>query len=276
MWVMDSGSVGIETRCPPQLLLFDLNTDQLVHRYRLNTTVYTPSASLLVTPIVVVKDPPPRGSCRRAMVYVADVNFHGLVIYDYMTNSSWRAENKFMYPDPDYGTHTVARESFTLMDGIIGMTADSHNLFFHPMASITEYTVPLQILDNSTNFVNGGDGAPETFRALGKRASECVATATDSRDNVYCVTFNPIELISWNTNSRYNNKSFRKIPVNPQLFEFVSGMKVVTNKDGKEELWMISNRFQVRSKISIFYYHRLPFVIFSSFTESCHRISACG
>uniref|UniRef100_A0A1I8PZ57 Bee-milk protein n=1 Tax=Stomoxys calcitrans TaxID=35570 RepID=A0A1I8PZ57_STOCA len=244
MWVMDSGSVGVETRCPPQLLLFDLNTDQLLHRYRLNTTVYTPSASLFVTPIVVVKDPPPRGSCRRSMVYVADVNFHGLVVYDFMSNSSWRAEHTFMYPDPDYGTHTVARESFTLMDGIIGMTTNKRHLFFHSMASISEYAVPLQVLDNSTHFVNGASGAPETYIDLGKRSSECVATATDSRDNVYCVTFNPIELISWNVNTRYNNKSFKRIPINQQLIEFVSGMKVVTNNQGKEELWMISNRFQ--------------------------------
>ncbi|XP_075154153.1 major royal jelly protein 9-like isoform X2 [Haematobia irritans] len=244
MWVMDSGSVGVETRCPPQLLLFDLNTDQLLHRYRLNTTVYTPSASLFVTPIVVVKDPPPRGSCRRSMVYVADVNFHGLVVYDYMANSSWRVEHPFMYPDPDYGIHTVARESFTLMDGIIGLTTDRRQMFFHSMASISEYAVPLHILDNSTNFIHGGSGAPESFMYLGKRTSECVATATDSRDNVYCVTFNPIELISWNINTRYNNKSFRKIPINPQLLEFVSGMKVVTNNQGKEELWILSNRFQ--------------------------------
>lgn len=245
MWVIDSGMVGLHAECPPQLLLFDLNTDQVIHRYRFNESLYTPGASLFVTPIVDVRDPPPRGSCRRAMVYIADVNYHGLVVYDFMQNNAWRIENMFMYPDPNHGHHTVAGDSFILMDGIIGLAADKQNLYFHPMASITEYSVPLKIIDNATMFEHDMGAMHEAFRPLGQRSSECVVSAMDSNFNMYCVTFNPIELIMWNVNRPYDSKNFKKIPISSADLQFVSGMKVVRNHQGNEELWMLSNKFQV-------------------------------
>lgn len=245
MWVIDSGVIGAVQHCPPQLLLFDLNTDKLIHRYRFNNDTFVPVASLLITPIVDVLDPPPTGNCQRSMVYVADVTHHGIVVYDYQQNSAWRAENRFMYPNPEYGTHTIAGESFTLMDGIFGMSIDRENLYFHPLASASEYVVPLNVLNTQSNFANGADAMNSEFRMLGNRGSECAAEAMDSRGNLFCVTLNPIRLFSWNVNTPYTQRNFREISTNPQKLQFVSGMKVVKNLAGKEELWMLSNRFQV-------------------------------
>jgi len=149
-----------------------------------------------------------------------------------------------MYPDPDFGTHTIAGESFTLMDGIFALSTDKRNLYFHPLASISEYAVPLNILDNRTIWESSTVAMENQFLALGTRSSECAAQAIDSRKNLYCVTLNPIKLISWNVATSYKPRHLREIPANPQLIQFVSGMKVVRNHAGVEELWMMSNRFQ--------------------------------
>lgn len=69
-----------------------------------------------------MRDPPPYGRCGNTMAYMADVTGFGLVVFDLHRLKSWRIENKLMFPDPDFGTHTVAGESFDLMDGILGMT----------------------------------------------------------------------------------------------------------------------------------------------------------
>ncbi|XP_036325277.1 protein yellow-like [Rhagoletis pomonella] len=241
MFVIDSGVIGTTQNCPPQLLIFDLNTDTLAHRYRFEGNMYVPVASLLITPLVVVHDPPPKGRCQRLHVYIADVTHHGLVIYDSESNSAWRAENKFMYPDPDYGTHTIARESFILMDGMFALATDHRQLYFHPLASNSEYAVPLSVLNNRTNWDGNMEAMQNEFRMVGKRSSECAAEAMDSQRNLYCVTFNPIKLIRWNP---YNVKNEIEVPADPRLLEFVSGMKVYKNGSGKEELWMISNRYQ--------------------------------
>ncbi|EDV36622.1 uncharacterized protein Dana_GF11856 [Drosophila ananassae] len=244
MWVIDSGIIGTTQYCPPQLLQFDLNTDRLLHRYRFPNETYIPRGSLFITPNVLVQDPPPRGSCSRTMIYVADVSYHGLVVYDHQAKTSWRAENRFMYPDPDYGQHTIAGESFNLMDGMFALNNDKRNLYFHPLASVSEYAVPLTALNRQANWADGPEAVPEQFTLLGRRKSECAASAIDGRNNVYCVTFNPIKLFVWNVNTPYNSRYFGTLPAKSDELQFVSGMKVVRNPNGSEELWMLSNRYQ--------------------------------
>lgn len=68
-----------------------------------------------------MKDPPPYGQCRDTMAYIADVLAFGVMVYDFRQNRSWRTQNKLFYSDPDFGTHTVAGESFDLMDGVFGL-----------------------------------------------------------------------------------------------------------------------------------------------------------
>lgn len=70
--------------------------------------------------ILDVKDPPP-GRCENVMVYIADVTGFGIIVYDAYANRSWRVQNKLLYPNPNYGTHTIANESFDLMDGVFGL-----------------------------------------------------------------------------------------------------------------------------------------------------------
>lgn len=244
MWVIDSGNVGGVQHCPPQLLQFDLNTDTLMHRFRFPNETYTPGASLFISPNLLVQDPPPRGNCARTIIYVPDVTYHGLVVYDHMANAAWRVEHRFMYPDPDYGLHTIAGESFTLMDGIFTVNNDKRNLYFHPLASVSEYSVPLSVLNRRQNWENGVDAMSDQFKLLGRRKSECAASAIDSRMNLYCVTFNPIKLFAWNVNTPYTTRNFGNLPAKSNELQFVSGMKVARNNQGKEELWMLSNRFQ--------------------------------
>lgn len=38
---MDTGRVADEQLCPPQILVFDLSTDTLVHRYKVPAKQYT-------------------------------------------------------------------------------------------------------------------------------------------------------------------------------------------------------------------------------------------
>ncbi|XP_017867238.1 PREDICTED: major royal jelly protein 1 [Drosophila arizonae] len=244
MWVIDSGNVGGVQNCPPQLLKFDLSTDRLLHRFRLPNDTYVAHASILIATNLLTQDPPPRGNCARTMIYIPDVNYHGLIVYDHQADAAWRIENRFMYPDPDYGRHTIAGESFTLMDGIFSVNNDRQNLYFHPLASISEYSVPLSLINRRQNWEDDSGAMEDQFKLLGRRKSECAASAMDSRNNLYCVTLNPIKLFAWNTNTPYTTRNFGNLPAKSSELQFVSGMKVLRNPGGQEELWMLSNRFQ--------------------------------
>lgn len=123
---MDTGRIGAQQYCQPQLLVFNLDTDTLIHRYRFPENQFKSGVSLFLTPVLDVKDPPP-GRCLDTKVYIADVTGFGLIVYDSRANRSWRVQNKLFYPNPNYGTHTIAGESFDLMDGIFGLALTPAN-----------------------------------------------------------------------------------------------------------------------------------------------------
>lgn len=50
MYVLDSGVINDVVKCPPQLLIFNLRNDQLIHRYKFPKSQYS-STSLFVTPV---------------------------------------------------------------------------------------------------------------------------------------------------------------------------------------------------------------------------------
>lgn len=50
---MDTGKIGLATSpqvCEPQLLIFDLNTDTLIHRYKIPRSQYSEN-SLFINPV---------------------------------------------------------------------------------------------------------------------------------------------------------------------------------------------------------------------------------
>lgn len=120
LWIIDTGAVGPVQVCEPRIVVFDLTNDQLLFNYPIPNLNYHARLSLFVTPVVDVRDPPPNGQCSQTMVYVADrAGF--ILVFDPQRMTSWIVNNKLMYPDPSFGTFTIADESFDLMDGVLGM-----------------------------------------------------------------------------------------------------------------------------------------------------------
>lgn len=146
--------------CPPQILVFNLSNDKLLHRIKIPKRVLQ-DTSILVNILVNVKDPPPQ-KCTDTQVYIADVASYHIIVYDFKEKRTWRTANKLYYPSPTYGTFTIQGESFDLMDGILGMAVSplhylsQQQLFFHPLAQSKEMMVPLPILENYTAWVDAG------------------------------------------------------------------------------------------------------------------------
>lgn len=43
----------------------------------------------------------------------------------------------------------------------------------------------------------------------------------------------------------YNKQNIKIVIQNDETLQFMAGVKVVTNGNGEEELWVLTNRFQV-------------------------------
>ncbi|XP_059622549.1 major royal jelly protein 1-like [Phlebotomus argentipes] len=271
LWVLDTGRIGDDVLCQPQILVYDLNTDYKLRQYRIPMSQVTKS-SLLVTSVVDVRN----SGCDQTMVYIADVTGFGLIVYDYKRNKSWRVNNKLFYPHPKFGTFTIKGESFDLMDGVLGLAIsppvsrtqrggyglffppygdpyDYQNsvlpptdrlLFFHALASATENAVPLSLLDNSTIWENNPDDMPRSFREIGYRGTQSAAEAVDQHGNLFFGLMNPIAIACWDTNTEYNKQNIKIVAQSDDTLQFVSGLKIVMNGRGEEELWVMTCRFQ--------------------------------
>lgn len=243
--MVDTGRIDTTQHCPPQILVFSLDNDILLFRYQVPSSQYTPGLSLFITPIVDI----PNGQCNQAKLYAADVQAPGLLVFDAATQTSWRVQHKWMYPNPDFGTFTIAKESFNLMDGMFGMSLTPKNfngeryLYFHPLASDIEAAVPLRAINNASMWAIP-ESNPEVFKNLGNRGVQCAAEAMDSNGNLYCCLMEPLSVFSWNINTPYQRKFFKNIASSQEKLQFASGMKVIRNRRGLEELWLSTNRIQ--------------------------------
>jgi hypothetical protein len=74
-----------------------------------------------------------KGKCGRpndAFVYIADTVAFAIIVIDLSRETAWRVVDKTIFPSPEAGTFNVARETFELMDGVLGMTLGEYKCIF--------------------------------------------------------------------------------------------------------------------------------------------------
>lgn len=67
----------------------------------------------------------------------------------------------------------------------------------------------------------------------------------DCNGNLFFVLVNPLALVCWDSSTAYTRNNIKVVHRNDQTLQFASGLKIVRNTDGVEELWIMTNRFQV-------------------------------
>lgn len=69
----------------------------------------------------------------------------------------------------------------------------------------------------------------------------------DKNGNLFFGLMNPIAIACWDSSKPYTRSNIHIVAQNDETLQFASGLKVVLNKKGKEELWVMTCRFQVIS-----------------------------
>ncbi|GJQ83891.1 putative melanin biosynthetic process [Trypoxylus dichotomus] len=245
LWVLDTGRHLDKQVCPMQILAFDLATDQLIHKYTIPDQLLEPR-SILVTPIIDIRE-----NCTDAYVYVADCQTFSIIVYDVKNDHAWRASDKTMYPYPNYGTYKIEGEQFDLMDGVLGMDLSPYQpgqdrkLFYHAMSSPTENWVFTSDLRDRSLFEHDPSAHPELFHTYkGERQSQSAAEAIDRNGIAYFGQMTETTINCWNTATEYGPFNIDVVERNRQTLQFASGVKVIDNPRGHQELWVLTSRFQ--------------------------------
>nr|XP_021189334.2 protein yellow isoform X1 [Helicoverpa armigera] len=248
LWVMDAGKIGDQQLCPPQLLAFDLATDQLIYRHIVNASLFT-DQSLFITPVVDIRPRGP-GDCANTFVYVADVSAFAILVVDVMRDRSWRTTHRLFFPYPSRGTFTIDDESFDLMDGVLGMALSPYQpgrdrfLYFHSLASTTENVVNTKVIRNSS-YIEDPNIDPEAVYVFpNERTSQSAAEAMDRNGILYFGVMNPPSIMCWNSATEFSPLNFHTVAADKETLQFASGVKVVMNAKGEQELWVLTSSFQ--------------------------------
>lgn len=67
----------------------------------------------------------------------------------------------------------------------------------------------------------------------------------DKNGNLFFGLMNPVAIACWDSSQPYTSSNMRLVAQNDETLQFASGMKVKLNNKGKEELWVLTCRFQV-------------------------------
>ncbi|XP_043677833.1 protein yellow-like [Vespula pensylvanica] len=242
LWVVDTGRMGRNAVCPTKILIFDLDRDELIHKYVVPADQVLYGKAALVTPIVDIGK-----TCLDAYLYVADVDQNGIFVYDLYKNYSWRLSNtagNAFGPDKDAMNITIAGESFDLTDGTLGMSLspvgfyDHRYLYFNSLASYYQKFMDTLSLKES-EFQE-----PVIFRSNYKRASQAGVQATSRRGVIFFQLVQLTAIACWDIEKPFAPENIVIISQDEETLQYVSGIKVITNKYGEEELWFNTNRLQ--------------------------------
>lgn len=242
LWVVDSGRQAGEAICPTKILIFDLATDKLIHKYEVPANQALYGKASLVTPIVDVGE-----TCLDTYLYVADVDQNGLLIYNLYLDFSWRVNNTHgnaFGPDDDAMNITIAGESFDLTDGTLGMSLSppgffKHRyLYFNSLASYHEKFTDTRSLKQS-EFTE-----PIVLESNEKRASQAGVQATSRTGVIFFQLVQLTAIACWNIEKPFTKENIVIIAQDEETLQYVSGIKVITNRRGEEELWFNTNRLQ--------------------------------
>lgn len=250
LWVLDTGKLKSKQVCPPKLHVFSLRDNKLITLYRFPEHQYKDEDSLFVTVAIDVRDT--TNNCKDTFAYIADVTGFALIVYDFRNSRSWRINNNLFYPYPPYGTFNIKGDTFDLMDGILGLALGpiqngDRILYFHSLASRVESWVPTSVIRNYTLFHENPEAAARSFVPFEhERSSQSVAQAMNHDGVLFYGLLSDLAIGCWNSKHypQFEGKNNEIIVRNPETLQFPSGLKIITSKKGKQELWVISVSFQ--------------------------------
>lgn len=230
LWVIDTGRIGLEQVCPPKIMAFDPSTGKVLHKYTFSDKTFIPGQSMFSN-FVLSKD---YFTCNKNMFYINDPRGYRIIIYNQATRRSWYIEHDVFKPEEQYIPVTVNGTSFRFEDGIYQINFNKTHVLFHPHASVSEYAIPLSLVNDESVWKYNPSAVPCAVTHLGVRSAQWSATAIDSTGVMYGCYTTPSAIYKWNTREPYTKENQVVVARNDETLQFCSNAKIV----GKEFIAM--------------------------------------
>ncbi|CAG9767087.1 unnamed protein product [Ceutorhynchus assimilis] len=234
MWFVDTGIVetlGNRTTVKPhQIVIINLNTDKVIHRFNLPDSVITPNTILASLNI-----DSPKGSCGDAYAYFPDLSGYGLIVYSLRENRAWRVAHNYFYLEPMAGDFFIAQHNFQWNDGIFSVELSDlkangyRDMYFHAMAGTHVYKVSTRILRNETLATRSYHG--DDFVVVGDKGPKSQTSTADIHKptgTMFMALVNQNALGCWNINK--DLKTLSIVQKDDQRMIYPSDVRVSQDK----------------------------------------------
>lgn len=243
LWVIDTGFDGFlgnkTVYSTPSIIIFDLNTDQIIHRYNLKDTDQTDTS--IFGNIVLDID---ENNCDNTYAYLTDVLGYGLVVYSLSQNDSWRFTHNFFYFEPLLGNLYMKGLNYQMHDGIFGsaLGPKEHDgyrtLYFHPFISYNEFSVNTRTLQNSSLAQNNDYYSWKLEGFKGENAASLVSVFDDTTNTLISSQPNQNGVACWNPRNSLNPNTFNLVAQDNETLLFPSDIKIDENRN----IWVFTDR----------------------------------
>ncbi|XP_028027517.1 protein yellow isoform X2 [Bombyx mandarina] len=244
LWVMDTGLADIwgagNQIVRPSIVIFDLKTDQLLHRYFFKLEDMKEDS--FFANIVVDVD---KNTCDDAFAYIPDLGGYGVVVYSLKQNDSWRVTHHFFHFEPLAGSYRVGGVEFHWTDGVFALALSEprengfRTMFFHAFSSTKEFCVSTELLRNYTHIDK--QEAFHDFKLLGDRGQGTQASASFYDPNTQVLFYGQVNrdgVGCWNSNKPYTPENNVLIFSDPKLYEFPNDLKI----DDEGLMWILVDK----------------------------------
>ncbi|XP_066258401.1 dopaminechrome tautomerase-like isoform X1 [Euwallacea similis] len=277
LWVLDSGKIMITTEeatqhCPPKLLIFDLETDELLTSYIFDKK-FTLQDGLYSNIIVDIRD----NDCEDAYAYMSDVWRFGIVVYRLFDGNAWRISNHLFYPDPLAAHYRLHHLRFYWMDGIFGMalspSSESHEdrlLYFHSMSGYHEFYVKTSYLRKESV-----EKAEHAFKILGQSRGDQGHVSSSVMDDNGIMFYNLVALDSigcWDSRKPYVRANLGLVAKDKRTLVFPNDIRL--DQDKRQSMWIITNRlpYYLIEGLDI---SKFNFRVMSAYTDDAIKGTVC-
>ncbi|XP_052227701.1 protein yellow-like [Dreissena polymorpha] len=248
MWIVDTGyresmsnvTTVPKDACPPKIIIFDINSHSIVHKYTFPLDV-TGVGRFYLNDIVLGFE---NGAARYA--YISDTLAYKLVVYDYKTDLSWAYTHPNMVADAAYKNLTIGNETTTIITGIngIALSPDYQYLYYSSVAGVGLHQIKTSVLISARGDT---DKFAAAVRTIGTKVSPGDGMAYGSNHNLYYSALGENGIYKWDVRKDLGSAagSFYSVEMKTHA-EFVSDARMqwvdTLAIDGAGFLWFTTSR----------------------------------
>uniref|UniRef100_A0A0A1X3L0 L-dopachrome isomerase n=1 Tax=Zeugodacus cucurbitae TaxID=28588 RepID=A0A0A1X3L0_ZEUCU len=247
LWFIDTGMLEYPNNRMqvqrPSIWVIDLSNDRVLHRYEIPESIVDTGRGLASITVDVFER-----ACNDAFAYIPDLVNRQLFVFSLKDKRMWGFSHNYFNFDPLGGDLHIGGQTFRWDDGIFSITLGPYapdgyrNVYFHPMASNTEFVVDSSVLQNEANAARGDHG--NDFRPLGSRGENHQSTMHShdkQSDVIFYAEIQRNGVGCWNTNKPFSAQNHGTVAQDAQRMIYPSDLTI----DDEGNIWVMTNSMPI-------------------------------